>query len=134
VNVTWKQQNGELPDPVFRDSSEGDIRGWVTEAVRNGGVPGIPADRDANFQDFVVDRFPPTEARPYNLIQVRPKTAFGAFNTVCDDDSPEDDIGGDDVDDNAELDDNGPTDHEIEEQEIERLIEAQETAAIEQGR
>jgi hypothetical protein len=40
-------------------------------------VPGIPADRDADFRDFVVDRFPPTEARPYNLIQVRPKTAFG---------------------------------------------------------
>jgi len=77
VNVTWKNNNGDLPDPVFRDSSEGDIRGWVTEAVRNGGVPGIAADRDANFADYVVDRFPPTEARPYNLIQVRPKTAFG---------------------------------------------------------
>jgi hypothetical protein len=77
VNVTWKQQNGELPDPVFRDAAEGDIKGWVTEAVRNGGVPGIEADRDADFRDFVVDRFPPTEARPHHLIQIRPKTAFG---------------------------------------------------------
>lgn len=83
VNVTWKNNNGDLPDPVFRDSSEGDIRGWVTEAVRNGGVPGIAADRDANFADYVVDRFPPTEARPYNLIQVRPKTAFGWSNMRC---------------------------------------------------
>lgn len=77
VNVTWRQQNGELPDPVYRDAAEGDIRAWVTEAVRNGGIPGIPADPNADFRDFVVDRFPPTEARPYNLIQVRPKTVFG---------------------------------------------------------
>jgi len=83
VNVTWKQQNGELPDPVFRDAAEGDVKGWVTEAVRNGGVPGIPADPDADFRDFVVDRFPPNEARPYNLIQVRPKTAFGWSNMRC---------------------------------------------------
>jgi len=77
VNITWKQQNGELPDPVFRDAAEGDIRAWVTEAVRGGGVPGIPADRDADFRDFVVDRFGPTEARPYHVIFLRPKTAFG---------------------------------------------------------
>jgi len=82
VNVTYRGQNGELPDPVFRDAAEGDVKAWVTEAVRNGGVPGIPADRDADFHDFVVDRFPPTEARPYALIQVRPKTAFG-WNTRC---------------------------------------------------
>ncbi len=111
VNVTWKNQNGDLPDPVFRDAAEGDVKGWVTEAVRNGGVPGIAADRDANFADYVVDRFPPTEARPYNLIQVRPKTAFGV-----------------EVDD----EDNGPSDQEIEDQEIDRRIEAQEEAAIEQ--
>lgn len=77
VNVTWKNQNGDLPDPVFRDAAEGDVKGWVTEAVRHGGVPGIAADVTADFRDYVVDRFPPTEARPYNLIQVRPKTAFG---------------------------------------------------------
>lgn len=82
VNITWKQQNGELPETVYRDSAEGDIRAMVTEAVRNGGVPGIPADAAADFRDFVVDRFPPTEARPYNLIQVRPKTAFGSLTNV----------------------------------------------------
>lgn len=77
VNVTWQQQNGELPDPVYREAGEGDIKAWVTEAVRNGSIPGIPADANADFRDFVVDRFPPTEARPYNLIQIRPKTVFG---------------------------------------------------------
>ncbi len=77
VNVTYQGQNGELRDPVFFQSSDGDIKGWVTEAVRNGGIPGIRADTNADFRDYVVDRFVPTEARPHNLIQVRPKTAFG---------------------------------------------------------
>ena len=77
VNITWQGQNGDLPDPVNRDASEFDIRQWVTEAVRNGGVPGIAADARADFADFVVDRFSATEARPYNLIQIRPKTPFG---------------------------------------------------------
>jgi hypothetical protein len=77
VNVTYGGQNGELPDPVFRDAADGDVKGWVTEAVRNGGVPGIRPDTDADFRDFVVDRFPPTEARPHHLIQLRPKTPFG---------------------------------------------------------
>jgi hypothetical protein len=49
----------------------------VTEAVRNGNVPGIRGDVNADFRGYVVDRFGPTEARPHNLIQVRPKTAFG---------------------------------------------------------
>lgn len=77
VNVTWNGENGELPDPVFFDSTDTDIRGMVTEAVRSGGVPGIPADANADFQDFVLSRFPANEARPYNLIVVRPKTPFG---------------------------------------------------------
>jgi hypothetical protein len=77
VNVTWRGQNGDLPDPVRRDASDGDVLGWVTEAVRAGGVPGIAADPGAVFRDSVVDRFPPTQDRPYDLIQVRPKTPFG---------------------------------------------------------
>lgn len=77
VNVTWARQNGELPDPVFRDATEPDVRRMVTEAVRSGSVPGIAADPAADFTDFVVERFGPTEARPYNIIYVRPKTAFG---------------------------------------------------------
>lgn len=78
VNITWQGQNGDLPDPVNFDASDGDVKTWVTEAVRGGNVPGIRADRAAVFHEVVVDRFPATEARPYNLIQLRPKTPFGA--------------------------------------------------------
>lgn len=77
VNITYNGQNGELPDPVSLDANDGDIRQFVTEAVRGGSVPGIPADPTADFRDFVIDRFAPNEARPFNLIAVRPKTAFG---------------------------------------------------------
>ena len=77
VNVTYGGTNGDLPDPVPYDSTDGDVKGWITEAVRTGGVPGIAAAA-ADFRDFVVDRFAANEARPYNLIQVRPKTPFGS--------------------------------------------------------
>lgn len=77
VNITYGGANGDLPDPVSFDSTNGDVLGFITEAVRAGGVPGIAADPAANFQDFVVDRFRANEQRPYNLIQVRPKTPFG---------------------------------------------------------
>lgn len=78
VNVTWQGQNGDLPDPVSYDAADGDVRQWVTEAVRTGGIPGIRADAEANFQDFVVERFPATPDRPWNLIQIRPRTPFGS--------------------------------------------------------
>lgn len=77
VNITWAGQNGDLPDPVHFDARDDEIRRWVTEAVATGHVPGIAADRAADFRDFVVDRFAATAQRPYNLIQVRPKTPFG---------------------------------------------------------
>jgi hypothetical protein len=77
VNITWSGQNGDLPDPVARDATDGDVKQWVTEAVQNGTVPGIAADADVDFTDFVVDRFPATEARTFALIQLRPKTPFG---------------------------------------------------------
>jgi len=77
VNITWQGQNGDMPGAVHYDSTDGDVRQWVTEAVRTGGVPGIRADAAANFTDFVVERFPSTQDRPFNLIQVRPKTPFG---------------------------------------------------------
>jgi hypothetical protein len=77
VNVTWRGQNGDLPDPVSRDASDADVKRWVTEAVRTGGIPGIQADGGADFGDFVVDRFHANDARPWNLIQLRPKTPFG---------------------------------------------------------
>lgn len=77
VNVTYSGQNGDLPDPVLFEATDGDVKSWVTEAVVAGGIPGIPAATDADFGDFVVDRFAATEERPYNLIQLRPKTPFG---------------------------------------------------------
>lgn len=83
VNITWKGQNGDLPDTVNWDSTPGDVKQWVTEAVRGGTVPNIAADPTADFSDYVVDRFPaPTGVvkdgeRDYNLVQVRPKTPFG---------------------------------------------------------
>jgi len=77
VNITWNGQNGDLPDTVEFDTADREVRRWVTEAVRTGGVPGIGPDGRADFADFVVDRFPANENRPYNLIQVRPKTPFG---------------------------------------------------------
>ena len=83
VNVTWAGQNGDLPDTVSSDSTDGDVRQWVTEAVRTGHVPGIPADAAADFRDFVVDRFAATDQRPFNLIQVRPKTPFGGLDDMA---------------------------------------------------
>lgn len=76
VNITWNGQNGDLPDEVNFDSTKEQVLGWVTEAVRGGDVPGITADPDANFADFVVDRFPATGDKPDRLM-VRPKTPFG---------------------------------------------------------
>jgi hypothetical protein len=77
LNVTYGGQNGDFEDPVSFDSTDEDIRRWATEAVRAGTVPGIPADPEADFTNFVVDRFDVTEARPYRLLSLRPKTPFG---------------------------------------------------------
>ena len=80
VNVTWAGQNGDLPDPVAYDATDGDVRQWVTEAVRAGTIPGIGADPNAAFGDYVVDRFPATgegEDEKPNRIMIRPKTPFG---------------------------------------------------------
>lgn len=77
VNITWRGQNGDLPDPVNFDAPDSELLQWITEAVRNGDVPGIQADPNADFTDFVVDRFTANEARPHSLIQLRPKTPFG---------------------------------------------------------
>lgn len=77
VNVTYSGQNGDLPDAVSFDATDEVVKGWITEAVQGGSVPGITADPNADFSDFVVDRFSANEDRDYNLIQLRPKTAFG---------------------------------------------------------
>ncbi len=77
VNITYGGRNGDLPDLVLFDASVDRIKAWVTEALRTGGIPGMPADPAASLDDFVLDRFTAAEARPYNLIQIRPKTPFG---------------------------------------------------------
>lgn len=76
VLVTYGGASSELPDSVNKDANDADVKGWVTEAIRTGGIPGIAAV-DADLRDYVVDRFPPTEQRAYNLIAIRPKTPFG---------------------------------------------------------
>jgi len=78
LNITFAGQNGDLPDPVPYDAANGDVFQWATEAVRAGSVPGLPADATADFSDFVLDRFPANETRPYNLLSLRPKTPFGS--------------------------------------------------------
>ena len=76
VNITYGGQNGDLPDTVHVGASDRDLRSWVGEAVATGSIPGIRPVR-ANFSEYVIDRFDATAARPYNLIQIRPKTPFG---------------------------------------------------------
>ena len=77
VNVTYGGENGDLPDPVSYDASDTDVLGWVSEALRTGGVPGIPAQDEADLGDFKVDRFDANDVRPFKLLQVRPKVPFG---------------------------------------------------------
>lgn len=78
VNVTYAGQNGELPDPVFAETTDTDLKTMVTEALRAGSIPGVGAHPNADLHDFIVDRYPPSEARPWKYIQIRPKTAYGA--------------------------------------------------------
>jgi len=77
LNITYAGQNGDLVDPVDWDATDLDIRTWAAEAIRTGGVPGIEAVNQVDLTDFKVDRFAATEARPWALISLRPKTAFG---------------------------------------------------------
>ncbi len=77
VNITWGGANGDLPDPVRYDAPSATVCGWVAEAIQGGYIPGIPADRRVDLRYHIVERFDANPARPYNLIQIRPKTAFG---------------------------------------------------------
>lgn len=76
LNVTFGGQNGDYPDPVNYDMTDGDIKQVATEAIRTGYIPGIAEDANVNLQDFVVDRFPASNDLPPRLM-LRPKTPFG---------------------------------------------------------
>lgn len=77
LNITYQRQNGDLPDPVAFDAADGDIRQWVTEAVRTGSVPGIGEHAQVDLRNFIIERFASDAQVPYNRIFVRPKTEFG---------------------------------------------------------
>jgi hypothetical protein len=77
LNITYKGQQGDLPDPIAYDASDEAVRQAATESVKQGYVPGIEADEGADFTDFVVDRFPAHPDIPYNRLSLRPKTPFG---------------------------------------------------------
>lgn len=75
--ITYNGQQGDLADPVSWDAADGDLKTWAAEAVRNGNVPGIDADRNVSFHDFVVDRFAAKDGQPHR-VALRPKTPFGS--------------------------------------------------------
>jgi hypothetical protein len=77
VIVTYAGQTGDLPDTVHSGAAHDDVRRMVQEALRTGGVNGIPATPDADLTDFIVDRAPARGDQPLRLL-LRPKTAFGA--------------------------------------------------------
>lgn len=77
LNVTWAGQQGDLEQPILYDATDEEVLRWAAEAVR-GGVPGIAADANVNFQDFKVDRYPAKDGLP-NRVNVRPKTPFGVI-------------------------------------------------------
>lgn len=75
LNVTFRGENGDLRDPVQFESSDADLKRWAAEAIAAGSVAGIDA-QEADFTDYVVDRFAAREDLPNRLI-LRPKTPFG---------------------------------------------------------
>ena len=80
LNITWAGQNADLPDMIDKDLSDAEVRTLATEAVSNG-VPGINADANVDFRDFVVDRFPATDDLPARVM-IRPKTPFGGLALI----------------------------------------------------
>ena len=75
LNITWSGQNADLVDPIGIDTEDAVIKAVAKEAVA-GGIPGMVADPNADFRDFVVDRFAATGDLPVRIM-LRPKTAFG---------------------------------------------------------
>lgn len=82
LQVTYARQQGELPDPVPRDSTPEQVKAWVQEGLRAGSFDGIAADPSADVTDYVVDFYDPTPQRPYSMVAVRPKAEFGEGLTI----------------------------------------------------
>lgn len=80
LTITYNGQQGDLPDPVSYDATDGDLKQMATESVRQGYIPGIDAAGAADFTDFVVDRFPSRQDVPFNRLSLRPKTPFGLIS------------------------------------------------------
>lgn len=78
LTITVAGQQGDLKEPVNFDATDGDIKQWAAEAVRNGNVPGIDAMPNVSFTDYVVERYQATENRPLTL-SLRPKVPFGSL-------------------------------------------------------
>ena len=76
LNVTYNG-NGELPDRVDYATPDADLLRIAEESIRQGYIPGIPADPNASLQGFVVERFPATGVLPDRMM-IRPKTDFGS--------------------------------------------------------
>ncbi len=76
INITWQGTSADLPHTVPWDATDAEIKQWAAESVANG-FTGMPADPNVDLTNFMVDRYPASEAVPYNRYIVRPKTAFG---------------------------------------------------------
>jgi len=76
LNITWARGNGTLPETVPFDATDAEVLAWAREAVING-LPGIPADPNANLTGYMIDRYPADDTVDTNRLFVRPKTSFG---------------------------------------------------------
>ncbi len=78
LNVTFAGCNGDLPEGVPFDASNEDLIRMAEESIRDGHIPGIPADEDVDLDGFEVVRFAADDGSGLgDRVFVRPKTPFG---------------------------------------------------------
>lgn len=78
LNITWNGHNGDLPDLVQQGAPDDELIRMAEEALRTGGVPGIPADPRASLSEgFVIQRFPAGPGREYPRAVLRVESAYG---------------------------------------------------------
>lgn len=75
LNITYHGEQGDLPNPVYYDATDVEVRAWAQEAIRSGSVINITADPDADLSGFEIERVPAGNGFPNQLL-VRPKTRF----------------------------------------------------------